>query len=172
MKKISLILCAFIFLLSGFFLASCEKSARLDCASISEITAASSHGYAIKVCFYQDERLKGKGVDIQVKCDKIASLLCWQENQERLTIEFDDYDEWYSLTSLIYHSQDRAGQENFDEFEKAVTKFYLFNSDKDLSLTFRVVAGDLEDNSDSQGQVLVGSEVISKQFTLKVKADK
>ena len=98
--------------------------------------------------------------------------MCWQENQERLTIEFDDYDEWYSLTSLIYHSQDRAGQENFDEFEKAVTKFYLFNSDKDLSLTFRVVAGDLEDNSDSQGQVLVGSEVISKQFTLKVKADK
>ena len=83
MKKISLILCAFIFLLSGFFLASCEKSTRLDCASISEITAASSHDYAIKVCFYQDERLKGKGVDIQVKCDKIASLLCWQENQDR-----------------------------------------------------------------------------------------
>ena len=66
----------------------------------------------------------------------------------------------------------KTGQENFDEFENAVTKFYLFNSDKDLSLTFRVVAGDLEDNSDSQGQVLVGSEVISKQFTLKVKADK
>lgn len=172
MKRFSLILTAFIFLLSGLFLVSCEESARLDCASISEITAVGSKDYAIKVCFYQDERLKGKGVDIQIKCDKVASLLCWQENQERLTIEFDDYDEWYSLTNLISKSQEKEGQENFDIFEKAVNKIYLFNSDKDLSLTFRVVAGEIKENSLSTGQVLVGSEVISKQFTLKVKADK
>lgn len=169
MKKFSKVFITFLLLVTSVFMFACENSTILKCASISEITSAGSSNYAIKVNFYKDSRLEGKSVDIQVKSNKIAEVICWQENSEKLTLNFTDYDEWFSLTSLICDAQSKIGQEQFELFEDAASKTYIFNSEEELTLTFRVVAGQSEDNSSSTGQIIVGSETISSQFNLKIK---
>ena len=83
--------------------------------------------------------------------------------------EIDDYDEWYSLTNLIAISKNKEGKETFEKFSEATGRTYLFNYDGEIEITFRVVVGDIEENSQGSGQILVGSEPISKQFTLKIK---
>lgn len=159
-----------IFLLCTIImLSACENSTQLNCASISEITSAGSDNYGVRVSFYNDSRLKEKYVDVQIKFDKICDVTFWIENDEKLTLEIDDYDEWYSMENLIKKAKGQEGQENFEKFSEATAKTYLFNYDGALEITFRVVAGDIEDNSQGTGQILVGSEPISDQFTLKIK---
>lgn len=81
----------------------------------------------------------------------------------------EDFDEWYSIEYLKAKATSTEGSEKFEKFEKALARTYLFNYDGKIELTFRVVAGDIEDNSTETGEILVGSEPISKQFTLKIK---
>ena len=160
----------FIFiLLASFIMSGCETSTELSCASISEITAVGSENYGVKVNFYNDSRLKDKYVDVQIKFDKICDITFWEENQEKVIFEIDDYDEWYSLTNLIAISKNKEGKETFEKFSEATGRTYLFNYDGEIEITFRVVVGDIEENSQGSGQILVGSEPISKQFTLKIK---
>ena len=73
------------------------------------------------------------------------------------------------MTSIIALLNEMEGQEKFMKFEQASAKTYLFNFDKSIEITMRVVAGDIEDNIENNGEILVGSEPISKQFTLKIK---
>ena len=150
-------------------LYACEDSTQLKCASISEITSAGSENYGVRVSFYNDSRLEDKYVDVQIKFDKICDITFWEENQNKLTLEIDDFDEWYSLTNLIAIAKGQEGQESFEKFSEASAKTYLFNHDSPLEITFRVVVGDVEKNSAETGQILVGSEPISDQFTLKIK---
>lgn len=169
MKKISLIIISLMLAITSICLFACEGATFLECASISEITTAGSRDYAIKVCFYQDKRIEDKYVDIQVKANKMAELSMWEENSEKITISFDDYDEWRSLTTLISIGEGKEGEEEFERFKDIAAKTYIFNSDEPVNLTLRVVVGEVEDNTSGNGQILVGSEVISKQFTLKIK---
>lgn len=167
MKKIILICLSFLIISSSLCLLACEGATFLECASISEVTMAGSKDYTIKINFYQDERIEDKYIDIQVKSNKIADLVMWEDNGEKTNISFDDYDEWRSLSTLLAASK---GEEViFDKFKNIAAKTYVFNSDEKLNLTFRVVAGEVEENGSGNGQILVGSEVISRQFTLKIK---
>lgn len=154
---------------SIFFLCSCENSTQLQCATISEITAVGSKNYAVRINFLNDKRVEEKYVDVQIKCNKTCSLTFWEENQDKMTLNIDDYDEWFSLTTLICEASDKVGEENFEKFKDATGKTYLFNYDGNLEITLRVVVGDVEDNSSGTGQILVGSEPISDQKTLKIK---
>lgn len=167
-KSLSFIFIVILFL-SSFALFSCEGAAFLKCATISDVTATNSDDYAIKISFFQDKRLEDKYVDIQIKSNKVADIVVWEENKDKVTISLDDYDEWFSLTSLICYGEGKEGQEKFDKFSESYQKTYLFNYDGKLNLTFRVVVGDVEDNIDGTGKILLGSEVISKQFTLNIK---
>ena len=167
-KSLSFIFIVILFL-SSFALFSCEGAAFLKCATISDVTATNSDDYAIKISFFQDKRLEDKYVDIQVKSNKVADIVVWEENKDKVTISLDDYDEWFSLTSLICYGEGKEGQEQFDKFSESYQKTYLFNYDGKLNLTFRVVVGDVEDNINGTGEILLGSEVISKQFTLNIK---
>ncbi len=168
-NKLFIFLIVFLLSFSAIFLLSCENSTQLQCATISEITSAGSENYAVRINFLNDSRVEEKYVDVQIKCDKTCQLIFWEENQDKITLNIDDYDEWFSLTSLICEAKGQTGQESFEKFKDATGKTYLFNYDGNLEITLRVVVGDVEDNSAGTGQILVGSEPISDQKTLKIK---
>lgn len=167
--KFKYLLVVLIIGMSFLFFTACEDSTLLQCATISEITSAGSENYGVQINFLNDKRLEDKFVDVQIKFSEICDITFWEENQEKLTLEIDDYDEWYSLTSLIAKAKGHEGEETFEKFADAVGKTYLFNYDGDIDITFRVVVGDVEQNSEESGQILVGSEPICDQFTLKIK---
>ena len=168
MRKFRLILVV-VLLFCSFTFFACEDATTLNCASISEITQVGSENYGVRVNFYSDSRLKGKGVDVQIKFSKLGEITIWEENQDKGIYAIDEIDEWQSMTGIIASLNGNAGQEKFMKFEHASAKTYLFNFDKPIEITFRVVAGDIEDNIENNGEILVGSEAISKQFILKIK---
>ena len=168
-KNVYYVVMVLMVALLGWALYACESSTRLRTVYISEITAAGSENYGLKITFAKDSRVDEKYVDIQIKLDKAAELTFWQENDEKLTLQIEDFDEWYSLTSLIATAQDKAGTEQFEKYSEAAGKTYMFAHDGALEITLRAVVGEVEENSDGTGQILVGSEPVSKQFTLKIK---
>lgn len=165
-RNIFLIVLLLVVSLTAF---ACEDSTQLRCAAITEITAAGSENYGVRISFLQDKRLQDKYVDVQVKFNKTGEITFWEENQEKMEFIIEDFDEWYSIEYLKAKATSTEGSEKFEKFEKALARTYLFNYDGKIELTFRVVAGDIEDNSTETGEILVGSEPISKQFTLKIK---
>lgn len=165
-KKIfSLILLVSAFSMTLF---GCEKSTQLRTAYINEITAAGSENYAIKVSYSEDSRLENKGTDIQVKFDNIGTIKIGKENEEKFQYKINDYDEWYSMTAIFAQAENKVGEEKFENYKDALPKTYLFEFDGDIKITFRIVAGDIEENSEGTGEILAGSEPISEQFTLKI----
>ena len=164
MKKLILPIFCFV----ALFMMGCENSTNLRCATIREITTAGSENYGVTVAFIEDERVKEKSVDVQVKADKECELIFWEENGEKMTLRFYKRDDWYSLTNLVVIAQDKPNTEKFMPFKDAVNKTYMFNSTQQVELTLRVVAGDVEENTQKTGDVLVGSEDISDEFKLKI----
>ena len=74
------------------------------------------------------------------------------------------------MTKIFADAKDETrGKEKYEKYEDALTKFYLFNFKGDIKLTFRAVVGDIEDNKDKNGQILVGNDRVSDNFTLKIK---
>ena len=158
----------FIAIFAFLALSACESATTLKTASISEITAAGSKNYGVKISFANDSRLEGKWVDVQVKFNKLGTLTLWEEHNEKLQFEIDEVDEWYSLTSIFVNAKGSPNTEDFEKHNQALTRTYLFNYDGKININFRVVAGEKEENSDGSGYILVGSEPISDQFVLKI----
>ena len=52
---------------------------------------------------------------------------------------------------------------------EAMTRTYLFNYDGNIEINIRAVAGQKTANEEETGYILVGSEPISQQFTLKIR---
>ena len=153
----------------GLAFSSCENATEINAANITEITAAASDNYGIRVSFLDDKRIEDKGVDIYVKCDKkIDNVIVWEEGQEKQSIVFAEKDKWYSMTFLLAMAANKPNTEQFDKFGEALTQTYIFNSTERIKLTFRVVVGDVEPNVQGTGEVLTGSMNISKEFVLKV----
>lgn len=150
--------------------SACEKATEIRAAAISEITAAGSDNFGIKITFSEDKRIETKGVDIQVMSDKaIDNVTIWHENQkEKMSIAFAEKDKWYSLTTLLVKAQNKPNTEKFEKFGEALTKTYLFNSEEKFKLKFRVVVGDPQPNVHESGEVLTGTFEISNEFTLKI----
>ena len=169
LKKTRNIFLIVLLLMVSLTVFACEDSNQLRCATITEITAAGSENYGVRISFLQDKRLQDKYVDVQVKFNKTGEITFWEENQEKMEFIIEDFDEWYSIEYLKAKATSTEGSEKFEKFEKALARTYLFNYDGKIEFTFRVVAGDIEDNSTETGEILVGSEPISKQFTLKIK---
>lgn len=168
MKKKKILIALLISVLS-FTLLGCEKSTQIKAASIREITSSGSDIYGVVISYAEDDRLEGKGTDIQVKFNNIGTIKIGKENQERFDYRVGDYDEWYSMTNIFAQAENKQGQEKFEKYEDALTKTYLFEYDGDMKITFRVVVGDIEENTDGTGEILAGSEPVSDQFTLKIK---
>lgn len=147
---------------------ACEKSTQLRTAYIREITSDGSKNYGIRITYAEDKRLEGKGTDIQVKFNNLGTIKIGNEGEEKFEYKVQDYDEWYSLTAIFAEAKGNAGNEKFEKYEDALTKTYLIEYDGEMKITFRVVAGDIEDNTQGTGEILAGSEPISDNFTLKI----
>lgn len=169
MKKRSIIFSLTFMFCALIFLTACENSTQLNCATINEITSAGSENYAVRISFQEDKRIKDKGVDVQIKFSEIGNVKFWEEYGEKLDFNIEEKDRWYSLTSLIVQAKDRANSEKFVVFSEAQTKTYLFSSEKAVNITMRVIVGDIKQNSLKMGEILVGSEPISSEYTLKIK---
>lgn len=148
-------------------LCACENSTQINACAITEITSPGSKNYGIRITFAQDKRIENKEIDVQVMASDKGSLTIWEENNDKKTITFADKDKWYSLTTLIVRGEDKPNTEQFVGFGQALTKTYLFNTEKPINLTFRVVAGEVQPNVQGSGQVLTGTTPISQEFVLK-----
>lgn len=168
MKKKNIIFALIICALS-FTLSACEKSTQIKAASIREITTSGSDIYGVSISYADDDRLEGKGTDIQIKFNNIGTIKIGKEHQDKFDYKINDYDEWYSMTAILAEKDGKQGQEKFEKYEDALTKTYLFQYDGDIKITFRVVIGEIEENSAGTGEILAGSEPISDNFTLKIK---
>ena len=169
MKK-NIILIFLCIVLIGTCLVGCEKSTQINAVSFSEITAAGSKNYAVRVSYSSDKKLEGKGKDVQIKFSKLGKITIWNEGEEKIEYEIKDYDEWYSLTKIFADAKEETkDKEKYEKYEDALTKFYLLNYKGDIKVTLRAVVGDIEDNKDKSGQILVGTDRVSDNFTLKIK---
>ena len=168
MKKKIFALILFVLALS-IPLYACEQSTKLRTATIKESTMSGSENYVVNIAYAEDKRLDGKGTDVQIKFNNIGTIKIGKENEEKFDYEIKDYDEWYSMTAIFAEQAGKSGQEKFEKYEDAIAKTYIFNYDGDMKITLRVVAGDIEENSQGTGEILAGSEPISDNFTLNIK---
>ncbi|MBP3344598.1 MAG: hypothetical protein J6K97_00145 [Clostridia bacterium] len=169
MKRKLKIFAYILAVLSSIIFVGCEKATMIEAAHISEITQAGSKNYGVRITYDQDRRLEGKIIDTQIKFSKKGDIVIWQEGGEQFSYTILDDDTWYSMTTIFAEVAGKDGQEIFERKDDAVAKVYLFNSSQAQNVTLRVVVGDVETNSEQKGEILVGSEPISNQFTLKIK---
>ena len=168
MKKIlSIILCV------CFLLVGCETGTAVRAGHISEITGALSTNYAIKVVLDNDDRVSEKYVDLQLKSSKANQTLTFgEEMEDPFTICLPKEDYWYNLTYLISQTNGATGKESYQGYEEFGNRIFMFTSQNDVKLTFRVVVGDKKTNSETGEEILVLSESISEEVVVDVKANK
>lgn len=164
MKKLFLIIFPFFVLVSFI---GCESMANVKIATFSNITSAGSENYAMRINFQNDSRYQEKYYDIQVMSDtQDLQITFWKENNSKLSTNITEKDIWLSLTSLKVSSAGLEGQETFGQLKDAVTDIYIFNVSKPCKLIFRVVAGQIAENSDKTGFVILNTAPISDDFVL------
>ena len=102
MKKIFL---SFALIMGMFSFVACENATQIEAGYISETTSAGSENYGVRITYSQDSRLKGKAVDTQIKFSQKGDIVIWQEGGEKFTFTVEDYDYWYSLTTIFCPSE-------------------------------------------------------------------
>ena len=166
MKKIILI---FLCVCFSFCLVGCESDSELRVAHISDITTANSTNYAVKVVLDQDKRVEQKYVDLQIMVDKPEQVVnLAEENKDKTTLVFEKENYWYNLCYLTKGD----GENDYQKYADFGTKIFNITVPNDVRMKFRVVAGDVKQNSQTEEKILVLSEDISKTFTLNAKANK
>lgn len=153
-------------LLMSVCLFGCENATEIEAGYISAISSPSSETQAVKITFSQDSRLEGKAVDCQLRFDKVGTVKLWLDGGEKCDYVVEKYDYWYSLTEILTEAQ--GEKLVFEKFDEALAKTILFQSEKQQEVAIRVVVGQTERNFENDGEILVGSEPISKQFRLKI----
>ncbi len=166
MKKIFvLVLCVCL-----CFLVGCETETKILSAHISDITGALSTNYAIKVTLDNEERLKEKYVDVQIKSNLDNQVLKFgQELGDNHIIIIPKKDYWYNLTYLISNSNGISKDEGYIKYEEYGDRVFRFSSQNDVKLSFRVVAGQTKQNEQTKEEILVLSEEISEEVDIDVK---
>lgn len=166
MKKIFLgILCVCF----SFVLCACSNETQLRVAHIVDRTSARSTDYAIEVVLDDDDRVKEKYVDLQIKSkDAGQTLYFGEENKEKMPLLIEKKDYWYNLTYLLDKAKGlhEGGYQNYEDYGG---KAYTFFTDDDAEISFRVVAGNRKMNGETNEEILVLSEDISKTLTIKTK---
>jgi len=154
-------------------MVGCESETKLQVGHLSDVTSAQSTDYAIKVVLDDDDRINDKYVDLQIRSSKEEQLLkFFEELGEEMTICLPQKDYWYNLTYLISKTNGAAGEGGYVTSENYGNRIYNFSSQNDVELTFRLVAGQKKVNEETQEEILVLSEEISKELKLDVKKHK
>ncbi len=166
MKKIILI---FLCVCFSFCLVGCESDSELRVAHITNATAAESTNYSIKVMLDQDKRVEQKYVDLQIMVDKPEQVVSFaEENEKQEVLVFEKENYWYNLCYLTKGD----GENDYQKYVDFGTRVFNFSVPNDVKMKFRVVAGDIKQNSQTSERILVVGEDISKTFTLNAKASK
>lgn len=163
MKKLGLILLAILFVCVG-----CETQG-LRCAHLTNATQGLSTNYAIRMVLDEDERVKEKEVDLQIKSsNENQKILFGEEGMDKVELNFVKADEWYNLSYLMAQANG-LGNEEYETYQDKGNKTYLFTSLTDTKLTFRVVVGEAVLSDSGIGQVLTSSEPVSDELEIEVK---
>lgn len=163
MKKLGLILLAILFVCVG-----CETQG-LRCAHLTNATQGLSTYYAIRMVLDEDERVKEKEVDLQIKSsNENQKILFGEEGMDKVELNFVKADEWYNLSYLMAQANG-LGNEEYETYQDKGNKTYLFTSLVDTKLTFRVVVGEAVLSDSGNGQVLTSSEPVSDELEIEVK---
>lgn len=153
-----------------FLAVGCENQTKVRCAYINDITGALNTRYSIKVILDEDDRVSDKYVDLQIKSNKEEQQLKFGiENGDAYTLTIPKKDYWYNLTYLISETNGTGVEAGYTLYEDFGNRVYNFSSNNDVDLTFRVVAGQVKKNTDTQENMLVLSEDISEEVTINVK---
>lgn len=163
MKKLGLILLAILFVCVG-----CETQG-LRCAHLTNATQGLSTNYAIRMVLDEDERVKEKEVDLQIKSsNENQKILFGEEGMDKVELNFVKADEWYNLSYLMAQANGLENEE-YETYQDKGNKTYLFTSLTDTKLTFRVVVGEAVLSDSGIGQVLTSSEPVSDELEIEVK---
>lgn len=163
MKKLGLILLAILFICVG-----CETQG-LRCAHLTNATQGLSTNYAIRMVLDEDERVKEKEVDLQIKSsNENQKILFGEEGMDKVELNFVKADEWYNLSYLMAQANGVENEE-YETYQDKGNKTYLFTSLTDTKLTFRVVVGEAVLSDSGIGQVLTSSEPVSDELEIEVK---
>lgn len=163
MKKLGLILLAILFVCVG-----CETQG-LRCAHLTNATQGLSTNYAIRMVLDEDERVKEKEVDLQIKSsNENQKILFGEEGMDKVELNFVKADEWYNLSYLMAQANGLENEE-YETYQNKGNKTYLFTSLVDTKLTFRVVVGEAVLSDSGNGQVLTSSEPVSDELEIEVK---
>ena len=166
-KKCFMVLCV---LFCCALLFGCEKETLLRVAHISDNTAARSTNHSIKVILDDDDRVKEKYVDLQIKSDKSGqSVLIGEDRNDQTTIVLDQADFWYNLTYLLDKANGIDVKVEYLSYTDYGDKIFNFNVPNDVKLTFRVVAGAVKKDEDTGDDILVLSEDISDEVRINAK---
>ncbi len=157
--------------ISCIFLFGCENSNKIYVASFSEITAAGSTDYGVKISFADDKRVEEKYYDVQLMSDENdVGMTIFLEGDEKFSATISERGRWQSLTSLKVNAAGLEGRETFSQLKDAINQNYIFSVNKKCKLIFRVVAGEMVKNSNGVGQVLANTNAVSKDFVIDCKA--
>ncbi len=164
MKKLFLLIFP-LFLCS--IICGCESMAGIKLATFSNITSAGSENYTFRLNFQNDSRYEEKYFDVQIMSDQENIEITYNiEGENKLTSTITEKNVWNSLTSLKSDAMGLLGHEEFDQLKDAVSQIYIFNVSKSCKLTFRVVVGQLAENEQQTGFVLLNTEPVSDDFVL------
>lgn len=170
MKKFILIILCVCFC---FLTTACENETVIRTAHISETTGALSTDYSIKLVVDEDERLEDKYADVQIKASVEGQVLNFnEENKKPVTLVFAKKDYWYNLTYLIDMANGVSAEGDYVKYKEFGNHVYMFTSNNDVDLTFRVVAGQIKENPETKEKILVLSEEVSEEVTVNVKKHK
>ena len=172
MKKNHFILISLVlaFILSTVVLVGCQKQTVI--ATFKEITSDGSNKATISLTFLDDKRYEEKYYDILIKSsEEDVNLGVTPEFKDKKEIKIEKGDYWYSLTTLFDKAVNKEESEQFSTFKEAVNQTYIINSDKETTLSFKVVSGDIFKNSKETGYLLANQEDVSKVFKLEVKSE-
>lgn len=145
----------------------CEYANNIRAATFSKITAYGSDKNTVKVVFERDKRVNEKAFDIQIRASEQVTVKIAEELKEGVDIEFADT-KWKSLTTLLVNAAGKPNTEQYEIFKEVQSKTYIITSEKEVTLTFRVVAGEAEDNAAGTGKILSNSKEVSDEFKLKL----
>lgn len=151
----------------GLLLFGCEYANNIRTASFANITAYGSDKNTVRIAFEKDERVNDKYFDIQVRSSEAVDLNITEELRESLDVQITDT-KWNSLATLFVNAKGEPNTESFEVYKKVQSKTYIITSEKEVTLTFRVVIGEAEKNSNGMGYILTNSKEVSDEFKLKL----
>lgn len=167
MKIAKLTFCILVSILLVTLLTACARMP--ISAYFKDATVGESPSNTINLNFADDSNYEDKHYDILIKSNTPNYEVYFNEEfEEPVKIFIKDKDEWYSLTELL-HQAGKVEKVDFIPFKERVSKNLIFETQKEGTITLKVVVGDKIEREDGNGYVLANQKAISTKFSKHLK---